>query len=463
MFRNLFIISLLSFVCLFSCVKKERQSEHYDAAMISYDSGFYYHSNGNNYEALPYFFRTANLLEVLPEDMSYKDMNLTARAYHQIGRIMARCFQHRQGIDAFKQAYHYENIIQDTIWLNRTRLQLADEFWIMENVDSSEFYLNQVTYVDPGCEWMVSRLRADYCYERKDYDGAFRINKEIISEKHKAGMSTIGDSISLGILMYHSPFRLQSKPYLQKAFTKYADSITVEFCAVVALLAEIYKLEGNSDSLAICSKFFVEYAKVGSEVQSQVMRLDFTYDDFVTKRNERLNQLFEEKNNRRETTLISVIIITVAVVLFSVVVIVKTKKPKKKKLDNNVEELIRAFGQSVIIQEIRKKIQSAGITKITIKNIEEFGDMALSNAEMMSLKDAANASMNGLMSRLMKQYPRLTDADAACCCLVLSGFSNSEIAVLFGVKYNALNARIVKIKKTFNIEESLRDFLVENI
>ena len=77
MSRKLFIISLILFVGLFSCVKVERDSEHFDAAMISYDSGFYYHSNGIIDEALPYYFETANLLEVLPEDMSHKDMNET--------------------------------------------------------------------------------------------------------------------------------------------------------------------------------------------------------------------------------------------------------------------------------------------------------------------------------------------------------------------------------------------------
>jgi len=143
--------------------------------------------------------------------------------------------------------------------------------------------------------------------------------------------------------------------------------------------------------------------------------------------------------------------------------IVRTKKTKKRNFDNNVEESIRTFGQSLIIQEIRKRMQSAGITKITTKNIEEFSDIALSNSEMLSLKDAANTSLNGLMTRLMNQHPRLTSADIACCCLVLSGFSNTEMAALFGVKYNALNARITKIKKTFEIEGSLRDFLVKNI
>lgn len=106
MSRSLYIISLVLFVVLFSCGKVERDGEDFDAAMISYDSGFYYHSNGDNYEALPYYFETANLLEILPEDMSSNDMNLTAQAYHQMGIIMCRCFQNRQGIDALKRAYY---------------------------------------------------------------------------------------------------------------------------------------------------------------------------------------------------------------------------------------------------------------------------------------------------------------------------------------------------------------------
>lgn len=460
MFRNLFVISFLSFICMFSCVKKEHQSKNFDAAMSFYDSGFYYHSNGKLYEALPYYYKTVELLEVLPEDMSSKDINLTARAYHQIGCILGQCYQKRQCIDAYKRAYYYENMINDTIWLNRTRLQLAIDYESMMEVDSSEYYLNQVTYVDPINEFVDPYLRASYCYQRKDFDEAFRINKEMISMKHERGVPTNRDSISMGVLMYHSPYKLQSKPYLQKVFTMYKDSVTVEFGAIVSLLANIYKEEGNDDSLAICNKFFSGFTKAESEMKSKGMELDFEYDDFVSKRDEYLNELRIEKNNRNKT--VTIVVICVVVVLLSSFIIIKTRRIKDKH-NINVEKLIRVYSQSVIIQDIKKKIELDGVTKITTKNIDDYSDMALSNAEMLSLKDAANTSLNGLMSRLMKQYPRLTDADVACCCLVLSGFSNAEMAALFGVKYNALNARVAKIKKTFDIEDSLRDFLIKNI
>ena len=48
-------------------------------------------------------------------------------------------------------------------------------------------------------------------------------------------------------------------------------------------------------------------------------------------------------------------------------------------------------------------------------------------------------------------------------CLSLIGFTNTEMAILFGVKYNAINSRVSKIKKIFETEENLRDFVVKNL
>ena len=52
------------------------------------------------------------------------------------------------------------------------------------------------------------------CRHQKKYDSCFQIGRNMIAFSSRRGMDTKGDSLALGIDMFYSPYRLQSKPYL---------------------------------------------------------------------------------------------------------------------------------------------------------------------------------------------------------------------------------------------------------
>lgn len=121
------------------------------------------------------------------------------------------------------------------------------------------------------------------------------------------------------------------------------------------------------------------------------------------------------------------------------------------------------FEQSELVQRIKSKLTTDNGEKINLKNIEKYRDRNLSTMEFIELRAHTDKTFNGFISRLAEQYPDLTQKDIYYCCLSMIGLTNSEIAVLFGLTYNAISIRISKVKKTFNTDENIRDFLIKKI
>ena len=141
---------------------------------------------------------------------------------------------------------------------------------------------------------MTLHLIAKNLYDRKEYDTAFYLMKERIKLKNSHNEPTIGDSISLGILMYHSPYMYQSKPYLLKMFETppgYRGNLGLP----AVLLAELYEEEGNNDSLAICNKYMPAFVRDLAGNESEKIDVELMYENFKTERDKRLYELRLQK------------------------------------------------------------------------------------------------------------------------------------------------------------------------
>lgn len=118
------------------------------------------------------------------------------------------------------------------------------------------------------------------------------------------------------------------------------------------------------------------------------------------------------------------------------------------------------FEKTGIFILIRERLSSKGY-KLAVKNIGNQTDLSLNNADFVALRTAVDDIFEGLTKTLSKQYPELNTTDLNTCCLGLIGLSNTEMAALLGVKYNSLSNRLSKIKKIFNTEENLLNFLMK--
>ena len=448
-----------------------KQKDNLSIAKLHYDSAYQCLVNYDYISALPKLIKVAELVERLPEDMTDEEMYLTARAYYQMGEVFMRMFINSYETETALRAARYQEMRQDTAWMLHTKIRIASSHQVMGNIDSVDHYINQIIPLSDSVNHIMDYyttldIIAQNYYEKKDYDTAFYLLKEKIKFKARHDVNTLGDSIVLGIAMFHSPYKYQSKPYLLKIFDKMsADSNANmrDMGAVASLLAKLYEEEGNEDSLVICNRLLPEYIQDMSNEKADDMTVRYMYENFKTERDKRLNELrlhklLKEKKRNRNIVMSCVVIMLI--ISAAAVMIVMRKKTKKQW---SYDDALNSFEQSDIVKRIKSNLTTGNGEKITVKNMEEYVDRQLSNMEFVELRNVADKCFERRFAQLSEQYPDLMPTDIHCCCLSLIGFTNTEMAILFGVKYNAINSRISKIKKIFNTEENLRDFVVKKL
>lgn len=448
-----------------------KQEDRLSAAKLYYDSAYQCLLNSDYISAMPKLIKISELVENLPEDMTDEEMHLIARAYYQMGYIFENMFINSYEAETMLRASKYQDIRHDSLWMLRTKVKLALSHQVMKNIDSVEYYLKEITPLSDSIKYfteyyMTLYIEATNYYQKKDYDTSIYLHKEIINFKERHNENTIGDSLGLGITMFHSPYKYQSKPYLLKMFDIIATNPNANMRnmgAVASLLAELYKEEGNEDSLAICNKFLPDFIHDMAGEKADDMTVKYMYENFKTKRDQRLNELRLQKllaEKKRTRNIVMSYAVALLIISAATVMMVMKKKNKKQW---NYDGALSSFEQSDIVKRIKSNLTTENGEKISIKNMESYVDRQLSNLEFVELRNEADKYFEGRIARLSEQYPELMPTDIHCCCLSLIGFTNTEIAILFGVKYNAINSRISKIKKIFNTEENLRDFVIRHL
>ena len=285
------------------CRLLTKQTDNLSIAKQYYDSAYQCLTNYDFLSALPKYIKTAELVEGLPEDMSDEELHLTSRAYYQMGNVFRNMFMNSYEIEAFLRSSQYQDIRQDSTWMLYTKVALANAHQIVFNNDSVDYYLEQIIPLSDSINHFLEyhltlHLIARNLYDRKEFDTAFYLLKERIKFKNRHNEPTIGDSISLGILMYHSPYMYQSKPYLLKMFETppgYRGNLGLP----AVLLAELYEEEGNNDSLAICNKYMPSFVRDLAENTSEKMDMEIMYENFKTERDKRLYELRLQKEKKR--------------------------------------------------------------------------------------------------------------------------------------------------------------------
>lgn len=435
-------------------------------AKLYYDSAFLCLSNKDYYSAMPKLIKTAALVENLPEDMTDEEIHLTSRAYYQMAYVFQKMIMTSYAVETALRASQYQDMRQDTAWMLFTKIRLAEYYQVTKNKDSVDYYLKQVIPLSDSVKYTYEyntalRLAARNYYDKEEYDTAFILYKDIINFKHRHGMTTLNDSISLGILMFHSPYEYQSKPYLAKAFDKIERNPSAnmrDMGLIFFLLSKLYEKEGNSDSVSICHKLMPEFIDYMAEEKSDELKLELMYNNFKTERDQRLYELRLQKEKIRNRN-VAIYCVFALSILSGITIILKRRNRKKLDDVSDYNKKWKSIEQNELLQCVRSRLVTDNGEKISVKNIEKYSDRSLSSIELMELRRLIDTTFNGLVSRLSERYPELNKVDIYCCCLSLLGLTNSEMAVLLGVRYSAISTRINSIKKIFGTEESIGDFV----
>jgi len=139
-------------------------------------------------------------------------------------------------------------------------------------------------------------------------------------------------------------------------------------------------------------------------------------------------------------------------------------KVKDEQISNYKEQTVNAIKadiNSYYETEICEKI----LLEVKYKNTNKVKKITLNKLkpkEIVSLKYAANSTLNHLLNKITSNYRKIDNEDLICICLLLLDISITDISELMGKSYNAVWTRITKIKNTFKLDadSNLQSFLL---
>ena len=429
-----YILALLVLLSVMSCGRMPEQvrPQAMEEAQLQYDSAFQLLQDNQLNEAFPVLLKVAETLEVLPEDMTDEEQLLASRAYYQMAYVFRRKIVTNSEIDALRWALDYQRRVQDTTWIIRTSLELASAFSTLMEDDSARSYLDLVMPCldtvsgDLDNYFSAQHVLADLYYSKHQFDSCFMVERNKIAFKARRGMSTVNDSVSLGICMYHSPYRLESKPYLLKVLE--ADYGDVERGAIMSLLEQIYEEEGNADSVAFCHGFNKRYAKAESDRVSDGMLAVKQYDQYKAERDVRLTELRKQKKTWNN------MLIATALVLLIAIAFVSYYQSHKKRLREAHDTL---------------KTKEMEALRMQVKAIYD----GKHNNKFKRILDSFEGAYPDAMTKLRSEYPDLTETELDVLVLSFLGFRLKEVADILDLRENTVAKCRTSIRKKTGLED----------
>ena len=444
-----YIVGWIFLLFAVSCesVPQHASPEDLEEAKAHYDSGFVCLQQDSLMQAFPYFIQVAEKLEYLPEDMTDEEMLLASRAYYQMAYVFRRKMANNAEIDALRWALAYQRMVQDTTWIVRSSLELASAFSALKETDSARYYHDFVTpYLDTVSgdlnDYFAAQLvLSDLYYDQHQFDSCFMVQRNTIAFKARRGMSTANDSVSLGICMYHSPYRLEAKPYLLKIMK--IETGDVERCAIMSLLEQIYEEEGNSDSAAFCHGFNKAYVKAESDRVSDGMLAVKQYENFKAERDARLTALREQKQAQKVKWLWVVCVIAALLLLAALVLVIYHRIYRKRMVQEH--EVIQRD-----LQEAHGALEARANEALQMKVQAIYDDRR--NNTIGRILEVFNTAYPNALSRLKTAYPDLNDTELDICVLSYFPFRVKEIADILDLRENTVSKYRTSIKKKTQTE-----------
>ena len=435
-------LMLLLFVVACGNVHQHASSDDFQEAQAHYDSGFVRLQQDSMMRAFPYFIQVAEKLEYLPEDMTNEEKLLASRAYYQMAYVFRRKMANNAEIDALRWALAYQRMVQDTTWIVRSSLELANAFSTLKENDSTRYYFDFLTpYLDTVSDdlnnyFIAQHLLSDIYYNQHQFDSCFMVQRNTMAFKTRRGMGTTNDSVSLGICMYHSPYRLESKPYLLKVLA--IQTGDVERGAIMSLLEQIYEEEGNSDSVTFCHSFNKTYVQAESDRVSDGMLAVKQYENYKSERDRRLADLREQKIAQKAKVLRAVCVI-VALLLLAAVAFVLYHRAYRKKMTQEHEEIKRD------LQAAHGALEAQAQEALRVKVQAIYDDKR--NNTMGRIREVFNEAYPDALTKLKAAHPDLNETELDICVLSMFPFRTKEIADILDLRENTVSKYRTAIKK----------------
>ena len=448
----LLIPLILSILISASC--SHLQSSSYTSARTHYSNGLRLFQNDSLTEALDEYLNALKIMET-SDSINYHPRFMML-IHWQLGNLFSSQYMQEPAIVCYTNALNYTGTSED-MPSDYTRLSklLGAQYHRLQKYDTARYYYHE------ALQSLSDTNNLDYnqlqfynamldCVIGEDDEQYFGKLKKLAAQTYEPIRFT--HFITIGEFYYEANQYDSAIVYLKPAFDNIND---VELkCRASHFLQNIYQNRGDTLTASQYALYFTKHHEDDRVSNARTSTLNDMFQKHQQWEQQRLQTIEHQRFIKYVATLSILLILLILLILF-----LKKKKPSST---NSFSSRFSLFKKSEIVTIIRERL-SKNHDKMSVKNIDEQTKLSLDNASFVALRTAVDIHFDGLLKNLSTKYPDLNVNDLNCCCLALLGLSNTEMAVLLGVKYNSLTNRLAKIKKILNTDENLHDYILKTL
>lgn len=444
----LLIPLILSILISASC--SHLQSSSYTSARTHYSNGLRLFQNDSLVEALDEYLNALKIMET--SDSMTQHPRFMMLIHWQLGNLFSSQYMQEPAIVCYTNALNYTGTSED-MPSDYTRLSklLGAQYHRLQKYDTARYYYHEALQSLPDTNSLDYNQLQFYSAMLDCVIG--EADEQYLGKLKKLAAQTsepvrFTHFITIGEFYYEANQYDSAIVYLKPAFDN-INHVELKYRAA-DFLQNIYQNRGDTLTASQYALYFTKHHEDDRVSNARTSTLNDMFQKHQQREQQRL-QTVEHQHFIKYITLLS----TLLILLILPILLLKKKKPS-----TTFSSRFSLFEKSEIVILIRERL-AKNHDKMSVKNIDEQTELSLDNASFVALRTAVDTHFDGLLKNLSTKYPDLNVNDLNCCCLAILGLSNTEIAVLLGVKYNSLTNRLAKIKKILNTDENPHDFLIK--
>ena len=326
------------------------------------------------------------------------------------------------------------------------------------SLDSAKFYYEEAR--------TMALLRKDSTYlyhinigicavlrKQKKYDEAKELLTELIYEMHGQNISAF-EHYPLLSMLFLDLKQIDSACYYMRVVLENVNATPVERAGALAGMKAIEERTGNAHEALW---YDAQYKALADSIQKSYI----AHDVRITEKDV-FHQKLESKNQHQKTRYMT-IIVGVSLLFITIAVGIRYRWKRRNALQSkDFEEVLSQQSEGfekALIQQQQAEIQKRQLLIQSWNRPvfrKEFESKAMHQSQdvfFTQVTTAASYAYSGLLTRLKKNFPNLTEADIVFTCLLYSGYSYQKIHVDFYKTWSAhsMRERLSQIYKKMGV------------
>ena len=488
-------------------IKKDRNSNLvFLNARAHYINGVGYYEQDSVVEACKEYIKALEVMEehFEEEELVGKKAKFMALTYTHLSRLFSDMYLHEQAIYFGKRSLKYYQKYNAEPWHIAWMLnKIGSHYDILDNYDSAHFYCNQGLQILSDTNSLIRRDIATHLaflsYEQGFSPDSSLIQLHMLLNRVETDQEYASRCLTIGNIFYHEQQYDSAWLYLNTVYNK-SQRVGPKKQAA-EWLAKVAEVQDRDTEAYEFANFLIPFANIEEKQSVTKSRLTELFNAFIQAQ---LQQQQRKEIRKIATVLIMIIIGLLSVAILTIIILNHRNKRQKQDLESRIEAerhtyqiqqaalaaRLKQSNAALKEQSLSKAIiaQSTSLpqqTKATnyvdepicqqilaacnnknnpIKStvpVSAYADIAITNAQIVQLKDVAMHHYGLLFEKLHNQFPELKKKDFLYCYLCLLGLDNVQISVVMQLSYRTIWEREKRLQHLFNKEDKISIILHE--